>query len=1460
MSTIKTIDIEVSGFDPEKKYNFLFKNAGGNWPVRISPLSGVFFPTRVKSYAYFCSNSGECPESDPNVFYNVPENFLSTPGIDLNYKSLYTVLDLEIRDNSTDELLLTHPCKIECDQGIPQLSLSFNNNNGDLSLTKDDGNSKVFNIKCEGLIPNQEYTYSLNGGGGNWPLKVTPRSGIITTSSSEFTINGLLSFCPATGACPSTDPSIINYQNIENRRFSEDPYSIINVSLVPNNTFQNKVAGSFAATCLDCIPAIQIFSPNFVNIGNNHSDNEFEITINNLVIGEQYNYSFTGLDGNWPLILSPQSGSIVATSESMKLPVVATFCTATGLCPSGSPGVMPYTNLRSSSVALNSIKKQSRFKMSLNQSAYSSPVAYSNDIVAVCDDCLPLLKARIPSSTALSFGDGNYAAFNLEIDNMVPGIEYQYVFKNIDSNWPAIVNPLSGSIIRSNSDSITHIVPASITLCQSTGLCPNGCANVLPYTAATSCNNKIARFKAEVSAVGYDVPSANSNAYIITCDDCIPQPSVVIPNVSVDSKNESLFNVSISGLSPTSEYRYKFVSLDSNWPVNINPISGVISSVANHTLSVSTSFCQTTGVCPNGSPNILPYTAGSNKQFNFGSLNKFAKIRLELDPVLPLNNDLATVYSNEAIIKCSGCIPSPTITVPKDVTIGSSNFAVINISGANLSPNTEYRYKLLSLDSNWPTVVNPISGTIVNSEKCDIPVSVSFCASTGVCANGNPNVLPYSITASYNQFTLGLLQKSSKFQVQFDPVDDDLATVYSNESLIRCSGCVPDPEVVLPDTIILDDINPVRFNILGTNLLEGVEYRYRFVGLDSNWPTILNPISGNIISSKNFNIPTEVSFCAATGVCPSGSKNVLNYTLANDSQYRLGLLSKVTKAKLELIPNIPGLQTVYSNETTIVCSGCLNPLSAEFKPSFVTNPPKSNQNNNIKLQFNGMIPGVEYSYVVESVKNNWPMIVNPISGTLVSATTSGEATIYYDICYSTGLCPNDSLYVLPYTYTSDSENRKQFNIRANVKALNSSLPEAETSSNVFAIRCDSADCLPKVTVSGIPATGGISFRDSYRITPIVNNLLPDVVYTYKYKSLDGNWPAIVYPVSGLIRNANRYEIPTSIQFCKSTGLCPNDSTSSVLSYNLDSVCQTTNNELAITKFVNFILEVEPIGVPGLSKVYSNASLLTMTNNIGGLDISYQPPVLSDGGTMLGNNDGIKLNNASEGTYVLRTQATGLLVGEKYEYVVNYLDSNWPVVISPQSGSFIATQDNKVIYTDVGFCFPSGECAINTKDVILKYRTNSLYNKNQTEFVILNLSVQQSGCPQSIAYGKDYKVECDNCVPNNPVTVSISGGPLLDLGSCCSGTRLMLVNISGASSSDRYKYEFLSLTNNISFNQPSSGYMTFTKNGSGVVMGIANTSLSNYDEGVVRFRLFNENNGIEVNDYLGIKCGPNECAT
>ena len=47
MSTIKTIEIQVSGLDPANKYRFKFNNKGGYWPVRVSPVSGIFYPNKV---------------------------------------------------------------------------------------------------------------------------------------------------------------------------------------------------------------------------------------------------------------------------------------------------------------------------------------------------------------------------------------------------------------------------------------------------------------------------------------------------------------------------------------------------------------------------------------------------------------------------------------------------------------------------------------------------------------------------------------------------------------------------------------------------------------------------------------------------------------------------------------------------------------------------------------------------------------------------------------------------------------------------------------------------------------------------------------------------------------------------------------------------------------------------------------------------------------------------------------------------------------------------------------------------------------------------------------------------------------------------------------------------------------------------------------------------------------------
>ena len=159
---------------------------------------------------------------------------------------------------------------------------------------------------------------------------------------------------------------------------------------------------------------------------------------------------------------------------------------------------------------------------------------------------------------------------------------------------------------------------------------------------------------------------------------------------------------------------------------------------------------------------------------------------------------------------------------------------------------------------------------------------------------------------------------------------------------------------------------------------------------------------------------------------------------------------------------------------------------------------------------------------------------------------------------------------------------------------------------------------------------------------------------------------------------------------------------------------------------------------------------------------------------------------------------------------------------------------------------------------MKYRENGLYDKSNTKFLSLNTSVEPSGCAGAKSYGNDFTIKCT--LPSTDYIVGFQDGPIMTLPvGCCSGTRLVLVNVSGAVPGDIHKYEFTSFSPKVTFSIPYSGYATFKQGGSGTIMTVANTNLTNYDEAVVKFKLINENLGIENHEYLGLKCGP-ECAT
>lgn len=310
MSTIKTLDVKVSGLHPNKKYRYNFTNKGGNWPVKVSPLSGIFYPNSVKTYVYFCSTTGECPASDPNVFFNTPTIDPSIPGLALDNKSLYSILELSVKEFDCDTIVTTHPCIVECDECIPKLNVSSES----INLETLNVSESTFSCAVEGLIPNQPYKYEFSGLESNWPIKIIPRSGVIKTSNSSYTINGLVSVCESTTMCPSGSPNVFNYTTTSD---SDLLYSLIELSVEPidtiNNNFQAASKSTFSVLCKGCLSmnnqlGIQFSGAPTLTLSNCACSGSrlVSVSVTGAKPHDTYNYLFSSSTNN--ITFSPASG------------------------------------------------------------------------------------------------------------------------------------------------------------------------------------------------------------------------------------------------------------------------------------------------------------------------------------------------------------------------------------------------------------------------------------------------------------------------------------------------------------------------------------------------------------------------------------------------------------------------------------------------------------------------------------------------------------------------------------------------------------------------------------------------------------------------------------------------------------------------------------------------------------------------------------------------------------------------------------------------------------------------------------------------------------------------------------------------------------------------------------------------------------------------------------------------
>lgn len=451
MSNIKTIDVSVSGLNPKESYQFNFVNKGGNWPVKVSPLSGIFYPGNLKTYVYFCPNTGLCPKNDTSVFYNMPSGDVSSLSISIGKHSLYSILELSITNSSNNKVVYTHPCIVECDECLPELMISTDQ----VLLDNNTGSAVPFSAQVDGLISNQQYNYKFTGINANWPMKIIPLSGVIQTANNSFKINALASFCSSVTGCSSVS-NLFNYENIESCKNYEEFYSVVELSVTPvNNVYQSATKNSFSIVCNDCIPQLKASLPSTVDFNSGTSAKQtINATINNMIVGETYNFNFEGLGANWPVILYPSSGTITATTSNTIIPVRVTFCQSSGICPPNSTNVQPYSISQFAPYGDSQLDRVCRIRLSLDRACSASKV-YSNELIAVCNNCLPPYTVKFSDGPIVTLNLGccsGVKLFDVNVNGAVPYQDYEFSFAPVTNDGTLTLIPNSGNVRFDNAD------------------------------------------------------------------------------------------------------------------------------------------------------------------------------------------------------------------------------------------------------------------------------------------------------------------------------------------------------------------------------------------------------------------------------------------------------------------------------------------------------------------------------------------------------------------------------------------------------------------------------------------------------------------------------------------------------------------------------------------------------------------------------------------------------------------------------------------------------------------------------------------------------------------------------------------------------------------------------------------------------------------------------------------------
>jgi len=539
-------------------------------------------------------------------------------------------------------------------------------------------NTVPINFELNGLLKRLNYSFTVEGLGGNWPATVLPTSGEFTAVAKSGSVSAAVSFCSSSGC--SEDTQTMPYSMTKTcTKDRSDVFAFVRLkaSLVEDPSIQ-VFSDPVYVTCDTCIPNVSVELPEQYTLTNNivldnqqtaTNNIEFTANVRGLVPKERYNYRYESVDANWPAKVYPPTGQILAAEDNCMIPTKVVFCEGTGVCPNGSDSVMAYDL---DPTCMNNNQNFCNLRLYIEPDSCDYDEVYSNTMNLDCNDCLPKPILGIPSRLVLTENNNNYAEFVAIVSGIVPYRQYKYEYSAIRSNWPVIMDNITGMF---HSPTNTYCIDSYVEFSEATGLAIQSHDKVLDYQLEDGClfnkDDYEAKITMSVSALDCPDQSIKSNIMHLGCDDCFPPDPTPelsakgVKEVSLSRGDGVSVQAKLTDLDVKKIYNYYIESEEgSNWPLYIPLSTGIIRpELSYQTIDFPFTLCESTGSCPSGFTYVMDYnpyvdTSKTVKAYQ-NDLPEYVDVRLYVQE----SDCQANIFeSNIFRVTCTDCKLSDSVS------------------------------------------------------------------------------------------------------------------------------------------------------------------------------------------------------------------------------------------------------------------------------------------------------------------------------------------------------------------------------------------------------------------------------------------------------------------------------------------------------------------------------------------------------------------------------------------------------------------------------------------------------------------------------------------------------------------------------------------------------------------------------------------------------------------------------